>query len=41
MDEVIDYEDTDDCGNTRLSHYSLPTGRYYDSMLSIQTSVGI
>lgn len=28
MDEVIDYEDTDDCGNTRLSPHSLLRGDF-------------
>lgn len=40
MDEVIDYEDTDDCGNTRLAPQSLPIGRYYESMSGFHTLVG-
>jgi hypothetical protein len=34
MDEVLDFEDFDDCGNPRLAHYQLPTDRLIDGMLA-------
>jgi hypothetical protein len=36
MDEVLDYDDLDDCGNPTVTRYSLPRlnpPRYFESML--------
>ncbi|KAH5292828.1 hypothetical protein HBI11_188100 [Parastagonospora nodorum] len=30
MDEVLDYDDLDDCGNPRIAHYQLPSSREFE-----------
>lgn len=35
MDEVLDYDDVDDCGNPRIAHYQLPSERRIQGTLAI------
>lgn len=31
MDEIVDFMSIDDCSNTQLTHYSLPSARFFES----------